>query len=153
MLLGSCQDFRKNNSLLLSLSRTLQFARVANFSSKVTLTQNESSLCFVVPLINLTSLTPLHPLKPFLVLRARNKLFTSATEAFRRGQGMLARDLARRGRELNLRMKEKHRQAASEIFSARNPGDQVHPWGCLSVAPAELSWDCAMGIVRIIFVT
>lgn len=60
-------------------------------------------------------------------IRARNKLFTSATEAFRRGQGMVARDLARRGRELNLRMKEKHQQAAQEIFASRNPGDQV---GC-----------------------
>eukprot|EP00752_Nemacystus_decipiens_P011357 g10091.t1 len=57
--------------------------------------------------------------------RARNKLFTSATEAFRRGQGMVARDLARRGRELNVLMKEKHRQAASKIFASRNPGDQV----------------------------
>ena len=58
--------------------------------------------------------------------RARNKLFTSATEAFRRGQGKVARDLARRGRELNAEMKEKHRQAASAIFSARNPADQVY---------------------------
>ncbi|CAN0089660.1 unnamed protein product [Pylaiella littoralis] len=58
--------------------------------------------------------------------RARNKLFTSATEAFRRGgQGAIARDLARRGRELNSRMKEKHREAAREIFTSRNPGDQV----------------------------
>ncbi|CBJ30179.1 conserved unknown protein [Ectocarpus siliculosus] len=57
--------------------------------------------------------------------RARNKFFTSATEAFRRGDGLLARDLARRGRELNFRMKEKHQQAAEYIFGARNPGDQV----------------------------
>ncbi|CAB1101176.1 unnamed protein product [Ectocarpus sp. CCAP 1310/34] len=57
--------------------------------------------------------------------RARNKFFTSATEAFQRGDGLLARDLARRGRELNFRMKEKHRQAAEYIFGARNPGDQV----------------------------
>ncbi|CAM9949758.1 unnamed protein product, partial [Hapterophycus canaliculatus] len=57
--------------------------------------------------------------------RARNKLFTLATEAFRRGEGMVARDLARRGRELNLQMKEKHRQAAAEIFASRNPGDQA----------------------------
>ncbi|CAN0425063.1 unnamed protein product, partial [Scytosiphon promiscuus] len=57
--------------------------------------------------------------------RARNKLFTLATEAFRRGEGMIARDLARRGRELNSQMKEKHRQAAADIFASRNPGDQV----------------------------
>lgn len=38
---------------------------------------------------------------------------------------MVARDLARRGRELNRRMKEKHQQAAQEIFASRNPGDQV----------------------------
>lgn len=58
--------------------------------------------------------------------RARNKFFTSATEAFRRGEGLAARDLARRGRELNSKMKEKHHQAATEIFSSRNPGDQVN---------------------------
>ena len=68
------------------------------------------------------------------LFRARNKLFASATEAFRRGQGVVARDLARRGRELNVLMKEKHRQAASEIFASRNPGDQVWrvqaTWAC-----------------------
>lgn len=79
--------------------------------------------CFALALLDFTPLvfvesTPTH--------RARNKLFTSATEAFRRGgQGAIARDLARRGRELNLMMKEKHRQAAREIFESRNPGDQV----------------------------
>lgn len=37
----------------------------------------------------------------------------------------MARDLARRGRELNKQMKEKHRKAARDIFDYRNPGDQV----------------------------
>lgn len=64
----------------------------------------------------------------FLLLgldRLRNRFFMAATEAFRRGQGMAARDLARRGRDLNTKMKEKHTEAARDIFHSRNPGDQV----------------------------
>lgn len=54
---------------------------------------------------------------------------------------MLARDLARRGRELNLFMKEKHRQAASDIFASRNPGDQVRcSVGVFYLSTTELPW-------------
>lgn len=63
--------------------------------------------------------------KTFHSQRARNKFFQSATEAFRRGEGMAARDLAKKGRELNEKMKDKHRQAAIQIFVSRNPGNQV----------------------------
>lgn len=42
---------------------------------------------------------------------------------------MIARDLARRGRDFNVKMKEKHRLAAASIFNSRNPGEQVNLLG------------------------
>lgn len=92
-----------------------------------------------------------HEISANNTLRVRNKLFTSATEAFRRGQGMSARDLARRGRELNLKMKEKHREAAEAIFGARNPGDQVRCYriaqNCFGCNGSRFSWAISLFIV------
>lgn len=52
--------------------------------------------------------------------RLRNMYFMRATEAFLSGNGKLARDLSRLGREHDVKSKQAHSFAAKQIFSARN---------------------------------
>ncbi|CEG39394.1 hypothetical protein F443_09528 [Plasmopara halstedii] len=57
---------------------------------------------------------------------ARNKCFMGATQAYRNGNKALAKDLSRQGHEYNVKMKNFHFLAASEIFESRNPPNQLY---------------------------
>ncbi|KAI9914181.1 hypothetical protein PsorP6_005654 [Peronosclerospora sorghi] len=57
---------------------------------------------------------------------ARNKCFMGATQAYRNGNKALAKGLSKQGHEYNAKMKHFHFLAASEIFEARNPPNQLY---------------------------
>ncbi|EGZ17006.1 hypothetical protein PHYSODRAFT_314545 [Phytophthora sojae] len=57
---------------------------------------------------------------------ARNKCFMGATQAYRNGNKALAKGLSKQGHEYNVKMKNFHFLAASEIFESRNPPNQLY---------------------------
>ncbi|KAG7395334.1 hypothetical protein PHYBOEH_003896 [Phytophthora boehmeriae] len=57
---------------------------------------------------------------------ARNKCFMGATQAYRNGNKALAKGLSKQGHEYNTKMKNFHFLAASDIFEARNPPNQLY---------------------------